>query len=252
MKSLRAAFRLTGLSVFTALMYCTLLVTTVLFFRNAARRRAWRNGLFARWARVAGRLIGMRTHIEGPVPQPRSFVVSNHLGYVDILLLGQCLPAVFVSKAEIADWPLLGRLVRSAGTIFVNRSSRRDLVAANHAIEAALDAGHSVILFAEGTSSSGATVMPLKPSLLQVPASLNLPVYYAAIAYQTPVGEAAAANAVCWWGDMAFPGHFMTLLKLPFFDAYLRFGEQPVTDSDRKALARRLRESIVAEQVPVF
>ena len=252
MRSLRVFFRLTALVIFTVVMYCALLVTSLLHLGAAARRHTWRDRLFAYWARVAGRLLGMRTSVEGPVPQAPSFVVTNHLGYVDILLLAQCLPGVFVAKAEVASWPLLGPLVRSAGTIFIDRTSPRDLVAANQAIEAALDQGHSVILFAEGTSSGGETVMPFKPSLLQIPASLNLPVYYAAIAYQTPVGEASAANAVCWWGDMDFFGHFMALLRLPAFEAYLRFGEQPVADTDRKALARRLRNSIMAEQVPVF
>ena len=252
MRSLRAVFRLVALFVFTAIMYGVLLATSLLFFGSETRRHAWRERLFTCWARIASRILGMRTEIDGPVPTAPCFVVTNHLGYVDVLLLAQRLPAVFVAKAEVADWPLVGRLVRSAGTIFIDRSSSRSLVAANQDIEAALSAGQSVVLFAEGTSSRGATVLPLKPSLLQIPASLNLPVYYAAIAYQTPVGEASAANAVCWWGDMDFFGHFMDLLKLPSFDAYLRFGEQPLADTDRKALARRLRDSIVAEQVPVF
>lgn len=97
----------------------------------------------------------------------KGLLVSNHLSYVDVLVIGAITPAIFVSKNEARHWPVFGALARLAGTIFVRRDKRTDVARLAAEIKNALDAGVLVVLFPEGTSSAGARVLPFKSALLQ-------------------------------------------------------------------------------------
>ena len=67
--------------------------------------------------------LGIQLTVEGAVPT-HGLVVSNHLSYLDIVILSAAMPCFFVAKAEIGGWPFFGEAARSGGTIFVDRSSR--------------------------------------------------------------------------------------------------------------------------------
>jgi 1-acyl-sn-glycerol-3-phosphate acyltransferase len=103
-----------------------------------------------------------------------------------------------------------------------------------------------VVFFAEGTTSRGESILPFKPSLLEVAAQSGVPVHYATLAYRTPEGEPPASQAVCWWADAPFTPHALRLLALPRAEARLAFGPGPIVDADRKRLATRLREAMEA------
>jgi 1-acyl-sn-glycerol-3-phosphate acyltransferase len=197
------------------------------------------------------RVIGMRVRPTGTPPHPPFLLVSNHLSYVDIALLATQLDCVFVAKRDIRDWPALGRVVAAMDTIFIDREHPRDVVRVNERIAEALATGDGVVLFAEGTSTRGDRVLPLQPSLLDVAARRQLPVWYASLTYRTPAGAVPADLAVCWWGDMLFFDHFFGLLKLPGFEARITFGPEPVRDTNRKQLAQRLHQSIAEQFIPV-
>lgn len=211
----------------------------------------WRALAFGAWARAAARALGMRIKSRGARPRAPFLLVANHLGYVDVVALGALTGCVFVAKSEVARWPVVGRLARATGTIFVERRRTRSINATLARVEGELKKGAGVVLFAEGTSTHGRGVAPFKPPLLEAAARACAPVHYAALSYHTRPARAAASERVCWWGDMTFPGHFYALLRLGGFDAEVRFGEQPLTDRDRKLLARRLRAAVEAEFVPV-
>jgi 1-acyl-sn-glycerol-3-phosphate acyltransferase len=193
----------------------------------------------------------MRVASSGRAPSPPFLLVANHLSYVDVVLLMSRVEAVFVARADVAGWPVLGRLARAAGTIFVARERARDLPRAAARIERALRGGAGVVLFPEGTSTEGAEVLPFRPSLLSAAVSAGAPVAWAALTYATPRGTPSARRAVCWWGEMRFAGHFLRLLALPRFDARVVFGAGPVAGGDRKEIAARARRAVAATFVPV-
>lgn len=238
--------RLAALCGVTLALYPIRLLGVPLRRRAPATARAWRNAVTRLWAGVVSRVMGLHVTVEGAAPAPPFLLVANHLGYVDVFLLARCLPGVFVAKAELATWPVAGRIIASADTIFVDRGRKRDLIAVNARIARALDAGEGVILFPEGTSSGGDDVLPLMPSLLSVAAARHHPVWYATISYATPEGEAPAREAVAWWGDAEFLPHLLGLLRIPRVDARLTFGAHPVVDGDRKRLASTLHAAIAA------
>ncbi len=110
----------------------------------------------------------------------------------------------------------------------------------NALIDQALGEGQGVVLFAEGTSTRGDTVLPFKSSLLEQAARASFPVSYAALGYRTGEGEPPAHLSVCWWGEMTFMKHVIALLHLSQIQATVTFGAEPIQANDRKVLAERL------------
>ncbi len=216
-------------------------------------RERWRRAWFRRWARGVAWVLGMaiETHRSPPTSHTAShLLVTNHLSYVDIVLLASQVPGIFVAKKEVRRWPIWGSLARLMGTIFLDRGRRRDTLLATAQIDKALARGETVILFAEGTSTEGSMVQRFKPALLEPAARAGVPVHYASLSYHTTALGPPASEAVCWWGDMRFLPHLMALCRLPGFRARIDFGDDPIVDWDRKSLARRLHHAVSYQFVP--
>ena len=196
--------------------------------------------------------MGVRVTVEGLAPTGSFFLVANHLSYLDIPVLLGRLNGRFLAKSEIASWPVLGLLARSTGTLFVDRSRKRDLTRVIAEVTALLERGPGAIVFPEATSTDGARVHPFKPSLFEVPARLGVDVSVAALRYATPDGSPSAWEAVCWWGDAEFAPHFWRLLALPRVHATVTFAPEKVTGgtaaapSDRKRMAAETQRALEA------
>ena len=213
--------------------------------------RKVRSGIKRRWGRACLAVLGCRVTVRGAAPAPPCLLVSNHISYVDILVLAAYSPARFVSKAEVGDWPLAGTICRTVDILFVDRGRRRDVTRVGEQIAEALEAGDPVILFPEGTSTPGDAVATLKPSLLAPAAVRELPVHWAVLRYETPDDEDPAFLSVAWWGDMPMTPHAPELLKLRRIDAELEFGAEPFRHADRKQLAGLLRERMAVAFRPM-
>ncbi len=214
------------------------------------RRLWWRNRVVGRWARGMAWIVNMRVTVRGARPKPPFFLVSNHVSYCDIVLLLGQVDGVFVAKKELNDWPAIGYLTRLVGTIFVDRNNRRDAKRVLQAIDQRVTSGDGVIVFPEGTSSSGDDVYPMRTALFEWAAQTGKPVDIATIHYTTRPGMPAAREAVCWWGDMSFIPHVLQLCQMPGFAATLHFGDEPVTGNDRGRLAVQAREAVARHFVP--
>lgn len=167
----------------------------------------------ARWLQEACRRVlrvfGVRLRVQGTVPTT-GLLVCNHLGYLDVLVLGALAPAVFVAKHEVQHWPGLGWFARAAGTVFVRRNQRRDVLRANATLETLLDGGALVVLFPEGTSTDGRCLLPFKSSLLAPALRTGCPVWVGRLAYA--LADGAPEEEVCYWGAMTLLPHLLNLL----------------------------------------
>src|SRR5258708_19447854 len=112
------------------------------------------------------RVFRVETQFTGNIPS-RGLLVCNHLSYLDIRALAALAPCVFVAKQEVKHWPVFGWFAKLAGTVFVHREQRAQTGQTVHKIGTALQTGALVVLFPEGTSSDGRTVLPFKSSLLE-------------------------------------------------------------------------------------
>ena len=211
----------------------------------------WRQMIFNGWTWTFTKICGMKIEIIGTPPKPPYFLVCNHLSYADMAALRQAVVGVFVAKSEILTWPLAGAIIKSMGTVFIDRTNRRDIPRAGELIVERLDNGEGVVVFPEGKATNGEDVDPFNSSFLEFAAQGDIPVSYASITYSTPDGETPANQAACWWEDISFFAHLWRLFKVSEYTATITFGEQPVVNPDRKLLAAELRQRVADSFVPV-
>lgn len=188
-------------------------------------------------------LLGVNVVVKGPLPAS-GLIVSNHLSYLDILVFSAALPCIFVSKYEVRSWPLLGALARLGGTIFVKRERRSETPVVRGQMEETLLEGVPVVLFPEGTSSDGSSVLPFRTALFDPAVRLNLQVTPACIAYSLEQG--IAATDVYYWGEMSLVPHLLKLLSNPKVSARIRISLRPGTYQDRKQAATRTWAEVVS------
>jgi 1-acyl-sn-glycerol-3-phosphate acyltransferase len=213
---------------------------------GAARQRR----VVRSWARGLLRLLRIEVLANGTPPVPPFLLVSNHLSYLDIVVLASQADTVFVAKREVRSWPLFGLGARVMGCIFVDRESRSDTMRVGTAMRDRFHSGVGVVLFAEGTSSEGSTVLPLRSSLLEWPAADDLPVHTATLSYHTDPADPIANQSLCWWGEMTFLPHLAGVCRLGPSQARVTFGSAPVSAPDRKALAAALHAALLADFRP--
>lgn len=185
----------------------------------------------------------LNVHVErhGPLP-PAGLLAANHLGYLDVLVLGAAQPMVFLSKSEVRRWPVVGWLTSCAGTLFIRRDKKSDVARFDDAFADVIRAGAVVGIFPEGTSTDGHRVLPFHSSLFGSAAAAGWPVTPAWIGYQAQNGS--VENDVCYWGDMTFFSHFFRLIAVERIDAVVVYGERVAGEPDRKQIARVLHRRV--------
>lgn len=193
--------------------------------------------------RALGRALGLRVVLEGPRPAARATLfVANHLSWLDIPALGATLGGAFVAKAEVADWPVIGALARLQPTVFVDRNARQGARGQAAAIRRRLAAGTDVILFPEGTSSDGRSVLPFKPALLEGACGLpGVAVQPVTIRYRRLGGAPVTRRTrplLAWFGDMDLLPHLWDLAGEGSVEAEIRLHPAiPAAAADRKQLS---------------
>lgn len=207
---------------------------------------------FPHWYhRKVCRLLGIRLHIQGAVAAERPvLLIANHTSWLDIPVLSAVAPLSFIAKSEVASWPFVSWLAYLQRTVFVDRNRRTTVGETANVMIERLNAGDTLVLFAEGTSSDGNRVLPFRSALF----GAVLPSHGAApdsrVAMQTlslaythlhgvPIGR-AERPLVGWYGDMEMAGHAWTLLRAGPLDVAIKIGP-PITLAtfpDRKALTR--------------
>lgn len=226
----------------------------------ALRTRLWNEYRILRlWHGVNLRALGFRIHQKGKLTDKRPLVVAaNHVSWTDISVIGSCCEVSFIAKADMARWPLIGALARLQRTIFVERERRRTSAMQAGEIAERLARDEAVVLFAEGTTGDGNTVLPFKSTLFGAATKAitdgsveKVYIQPLAIAYTRvqgiPMGRQHRPLA-SWIGDAELAPHAAALLKEGAVDVELHFGE-PIEFSvgdDRKAATRKAEAQVRA------
>ena len=182
-------------------------------------------------------------------------ILSNHISWLDIVVLSSLMPVSFIAKSEVRDWPLFGFLARLQRTVFVDRQRRHKTGQTNQEIAARMRAGDRIVLFAEGTTSDGLRVLPFRSPLVGAAGDVlkaggaGVRVQPVAIRYTHRDGlplRRGDMPAIGWYGDMDLLPHLADLVAGGPIDVQVLFGETVPYDqqSDRKIVTKQAENEV--------
>ena len=207
--------------------------------QREARVQAWSLQFLALWG-VHLKVIGT------PVRSGPALIVSNHISWLDILVIHAARHCRFVSKSDIRDWPLIGTLATGAGTLYIERTSRKDALRMVHDMADAMRAGDVVAVFPEGTTSDGQSLLPFHANLIQSAIAADAPVQPMSLKF-VDAHSGQMTLAPCYIGDDTLIASVWRTLTAPPITAVVHFGEpQTARGRDRRQWAAELRESVIA------
>lgn len=207
--------------------------------------------LVREWSRQMLTIMGIPLVVRGTPPASGPvLLVANHISWLDILVMNAAHPARFVSKADVRHWPVLGALITGAGTLYIERESRRDAMRVVHQMAAALQAQDTLAVFPEGTTGDGRELLPFHANLIQAAISAHAPVLPVALQYLAGAnGE--RSDAPLFVGETTLLQSVWRTLRADGLQACVHFGEPQTADQrDRRSWAADLRQAVGALLVP--
>lgn len=230
----------------------------MMLVQAAALKRNWRlsHHMPVLFHRLVLKLLRVRVRIEGAPDNDRPLlIVSNHLSWLDIVVIGSAFPVSFIAKAEVGTWPVIGTFARMQRSVFIDRTRRTATRDAHATMTERLAGGDPLVLFAEGTTSDGHRVLPFRSALIGAATSVAEEAGAARIqpltvAYPGRAGSETPLPGpdLAWHGDMDLLPHLKDVIAGPPIEAVLSFGaaEAIGAEADRKVLARDLETAIAA------
>ena len=241
MNRVRAAWRL--LRVVLHIFIGVVTVYTVMPRLSVAKRHV----RVQVWSLVMLDRLGIQLVVEGspPIVGPM-LLVSNHISWVDIAVMHATRHCRFVSKDEIARWPVVSTLANAADTLYITRESRRDAMRVVHQMAECLQGGDVLAIFPEGTTGDGSTLLPFHANLLQAAISAGAPVQPVALQF-VDAASGQISFAPCYVGDDTLWQSLWRTLCADNVQAVVRFGTPERSQGrDRRTWAADLRQTIAA------
>ena len=241
MNWLRLCVRVTAFVAFlaaTTLLAAGLRITEMVT-RKTIDRTPWARFCF-RWA---CRCLGLNIHQQGSPSNDTVLFVSNHISWSDIPILGSLAPIRFLSKAEVGQWPLIGWLARQAGTLFIHRGGGQARRVRGQIIEN-VQAGENVLVYPEGTTSAGLTVLPFHGLLLRAAPESKTPIQPVTITYRR---DGRPDHLAPFIGEDEFHSHLLRMLRQPSARVDVVFHEpvQSPEEVPTAELAASLRQTVL-------
>lgn len=216
----------------------------IVLFRFPSLDTTGRQARVGWWSARLLKLLGIRLVVQGHFRPGAKLIVANHVSWLDIATVhAVCPEARFVSKADVREWPLVGKLVAGGGTLYIEREKRRDALRVVHQMADALRQGDTVAVFPEGTTGAGHDLLPFHANLLQAAIASEVPVQPVVLRYSDdrhPVSVAAqfigqTTLAQSMWRIAGAQGLTVHLTVLSAVGT---------RQADRRALSEHLRELI--------
>ena len=239
MKQLRAVWRLLRLvgHIAQGLWVVALRFPTLSPDQQHARVQVWSQQLLA-LAGVHLRVVG-QPPLTGPV-----MLVANHISWLDIPVMHAARHCRFVSKSDVKGWPLIGTLATAAGTLYIERSSRRDALRMVRSMQEALERGEVLAVFPEGTTGDGREMLPFHANLLQAAVAAQAPVQPVGLRFADKA-TGATSFAPSYIGDETLVGSIWRTLCAPPIEAVVQYGPAELpAGRDRRAWAEHLHTTV--------
>lgn len=206
-----------------------------------------REGHVQRWSAQMLQIVGVRLVRQGPeITRGPVLLVANHISWLDILVMHAAGYCRFISKADVRRWPLIGDLAHGAGTLFIERESRRDAHRMVQHMAERLQAGDVLAVFPEGTTGDGLELKPFHANLIQAAIAAEVPVQPVALRFvDGRTGE--VSHAPRFIGDDTLLSSVLKTLGARDLHAQVIVGEpEHHGGRDRRTWALALRERVHA------
>jgi 1-acyl-sn-glycerol-3-phosphate acyltransferase len=198
------------------------------------------------WAADMLRRLSVDVRVRGEVARRGPVLLAaNHVSWLDIMAIHAAQHCRFVAKSEVKHWPLLGMLATGAGTLYIERESRRDAMRVVHHMADRLREGDILAVFPEGTTGDGTQVLPFHANLLQAAVSAGAPVQAVALRYAEAASDATSLIP-CYVGDDSLVASVWRTLCAEPLRVELQFGAVRFAEGrDRRVWAADVRAEIV-------
>jgi len=216
-----------------------------IYFRFPQLTPAQREARVQAWAMQLLRIWDIDLEIRGkPVVTGPALLVSNHISWLDILVIHATRHCRFVSKSELREWPLLGTLATGAGTLYIERENRKDALRMVKEMAQALKDGGVLAVFPEGTTGDGIDLLPFHANLIQSAIHADAPIQPLALQF-IDAKTHQISMAAKFIGDDTLVQSIWSTLNAHDLKAVVNFGElQTANGRDRRVWAQDLREDI--------
>lgn len=135
------------------------------------------------WSKGMCRALGLKISHPQNLHPARGLWVSNHLSYLDIIIFSSWRAFTYVTSEETHRDPVLGRICRAGGCIFVDRENPARLRQDFQQLQETIHQGFPLFVFAEATSGDGSRVLDFKPAIYQVARQANEPIEHFVLNY---------------------------------------------------------------------
>ena len=199
------------------------------------------------WSLELMGILGISLRVSGTPPRLGPLLlVANHISWLDIAVIHAAGYCRFVSKASVKHWPIVGTLATGAGTLYIERESRRDGMRVVHHMAVRLSAGDVVAVFPEGTTGDGRSMLPFHANLLQAAISTDVAVLPLALRFED-IQTGATHFAPSFVGDETLVGSIWRTLGATTLGAELCFGTpEHANGRDRRSWAQDLHAQVQA------
>jgi len=200
---------------------------------------------------ICGAKVSLKNgnHVDNYI---NTVIVSNHISWLDIFAIHSLgIPGIFIAKSEIKSWPILGTLIGKAGTIFIDRASRRSIINVLETSKNLLESGHTIVFFPEGTTSDGFKILPFHTSLFSLfldnPQSRLLPIVIRYLKFGKKTSEPAYIDEMSLWDSVVkILGSSGLEIQIEALEFTVHDCKPPCMNKsqNKKKLAKKIREKI--------
>lgn len=219
MKTIRVISRFLFFVLYTTSIVAEIWLRNLLWGQDIQRSMQVRR----RWARKLLPSVGISIKTYGVAPDFPCLLVSNHRSYLDPILMLCDVYGYPVAKAELANWPLIGKGAKMAGILYLRRESAGSRSGTLRQMLEKIEAGYSVIIFPEGTTSGLSGTLPFKKGGFKLAAQANIPV--------VPVALVFADDQDFWIGKESFLSHAKRRFSEKKIEVALHYGP-PLQSAD--------------------
>lgn len=186
------------------------------------------------WSQRLLAMLNITVRIHGERLKGRGMVISNHVSWLDILVVAAAAEPHFVAKSDIADWPLVGWIAKSVETFFIRRGKGGSRPLLDQLVPWLRDGSESIAIFPEGTTTDGSDVLPMHPRLFSAAIEAQVPVQPVALQFHADQRGQSVAPFI---GDDTLVAHILRVLASPGFAVDVHFGRLQSPNQSLSTLA---------------